>query len=532
MSAAPLTGTITLLFQSEQVVTNGKAAEDTLKRIKTSSDETGRAVEFSAKRAGLAMVGLTTSFVSTFYAAKGLEDMQLQVAKAHRKVEEAEQRLQKVRTDSKSTLQDIADAQRDVNIANEGYKQIMDNVQEAQVMFVASLGTMAITTIPSAVAALKGLSTWHGFAGGGAIAHAFANGTLTESFAVLTTAAAPWLAIALAIVAAFEGIAHVIKLLNPEIDITIEHLSGLDNLWNANARSTKTATSAVQNYGHAVRDDLNPYVTDAKGNIRGLSDEMQKTVQSWEHLNESLKKNELGEVIAALTYIGNLSNVVEGMDQKLFLQADNRSTRRPDQRLGTRIQDPGVHEFASSIPGGFVIINRKAIPVGTVGKNITHANQIAPRRLRSLPSVQLVGKKTNHVRHIALPKGTSRAGKHASAGFTEILYPKLLQKFGDSPFITDVEIQSLMFTSQRTGNLRGIYDPVAAAKNVNDAIQALITTRQAAYYNQFGGLSQLQSQATTLGESVNDIISTLQNPFTKNDIEGMVLYKKLAALAG
>lgn len=547
----PLQGTIELLFKSEQVVTNGKQVDDTLKRIQTTSDKTGQAVEFSAKRATLAMAGLTTSFVSTFYAAKNLEDMQLNVAKAHRKVEEAEQRLVKVRQDSKSTLQDIADAQRDVNIANEGYKQILDKVQESQVMFVASLGTMAITTIPSAVSALKGLSSWHGITTAAAGAHSIANGVLTSSYAALVVAAAPWIAIALAVVAAYEALAHVIKWLNPEIDITIENLSGLNKLWAESEKTQKGVITSQQNYNIEVGKGVE--VTNQYGIAIGpipeqhdkLTESLDKSAKSmgnfvgmWKNLNEEAIKNSriTEQTIQAQKRLDDIFSRQNNSIAELIKKKERFDELDP-------FADGGSLTSRVSGVGGYVIVNGRAVPadVAAMGRGVFHKDApppvgTGPGLLAAMRQAGVPNKQTPSLSKGGRTVASGKSNKHGAPNRAREhqMWNRIFASAAGSQWISQQEVEeiaraAMMPYRNQPGNQNNREAGEAAAKA---SIQATIASRQAAYYNQYGGLEQLTSQSGTLGMSVGDIISTLNNPLTKNDIGGMVLYKQLSALAG
>lgn len=258
--------------QSMQTVdTHVNNTTNNMARLEQQSNKTA----FSLSRNGTAMLAIGTSYAGAYTAISNLDKAMQRVAKAELGLQRArdlekttiisiqrlESQLSKLRSEGKTNTdaftlaqaklelqtQKLTTAQNDLLVKEEELRIQQGALTDTQILF----STMMINTVVSSVAlgrqAFEGLSKAQFLSKIQALTsipvyknNALANMMMGKASifsikglkALMTTqkllnlSMGKWLLIATGVILAYEGIAHVIKMMNPEIDITIEKLGG------------------------------------------------------------------------------------------------------------------------------------------------------------------------------------------------------------------------------------------------------------------------------------------------------------------
>ena len=229
----------------------------------------------SFQRNGMAMLAIGTSYAGAYTAISNLDKAMQRVSKAELGLQRArdlqqtttisiqrlESQLNKLREEGKTNTdtytlalaklelqqQKLGTATNDLAVKEEELRIQQGALTDTQILFA----TMMINTVVSSIAlgrqAVEGLSlaqvknriqtalttkTYYANAiglktmGTASIFSISGLKGLMTTQKLLNISMGKWLLIATGVILAYEGIAHVIKMLNPEVDITIEKLSG------------------------------------------------------------------------------------------------------------------------------------------------------------------------------------------------------------------------------------------------------------------------------------------------------------------
>ena len=255
-------GIIRLEIDAGPVVANGAKVEDTLRRIQNQGEETGKKMEMSTRRAALTTFGFASSLGSLKFQADNLDDSLLKVRKTTLEVSRAQEEVNKLEKEGKTNTLDYAQAKERLAIAEERLSQNTKDASNAQYAFGFSIVGTALQ-IPNAINAIK---------------------NLTASTTILNAVTSKWTLIALGVIGAFEGIAHIIKIINPEIDITIESFAG---------RLTKafgSATAGAEEYTGVMKDVTGAHKT-AKQETDHFSGSILNLTSYWGNQNEKIAEN-------------------------------------------------------------------------------------------------------------------------------------------------------------------------------------------------------------------------------------------------
>jgi len=535
-----LQGTITLQLQSQSVVTNSNSAEQALKRVQGAAKDTGKEVEFSAKKAGLAMTGLVTNIASATFAYKNLGDMQLTVDKANRKLEEANQRLAKVQNDAKASAQDLADAQRDVRIASEGYAQSLDKVQEAQIMFALNMGTMAVTTIPAVITAMKGLNL----------------STLTFSKILDVIQKHPvFLAVTAGILLWEFGISKLIKNYNG-LDLSIQgNISKLTDQMFA----TDQATDSMNNYGSSIANVgtiSETTVTKLEKSTKAIK-ENSDMVSFWSKINEeALKKNDeiahvnqkqidmFAELFKRQELFQANQEILEQRALAIALQQGYRNfaAERNFKSAGIQDVDPRIGTLMSIASQNVTAVFDRLRSLGLINTSERYHGNIGPEVAaipRTLAASLINNGRTGSTGSVS---GSSKArrggfgGAKAGWGVQEVVKPFEKAIAGLSPAQQELALLGVNI-SLPSFNLESMVRGYKSPSN--EFLQTSIRQATAQYEIQLAEFHRKVAEAKErlispyrgLGFSDATVLSMLKDPSGVNDLQGMALFKKLGALA-
>lgn len=208
-----------------------------LQQFENQAKRTGENTKRSFQQGLSSAVSLASGIASLGFQYDNLDRAQLRVRKTSLEVSRAMEQVRKLEQQGKTDTLDYAQAKERLAISNEKLKQAERDAAQGQAAFGLSI-IQTVATIPQAIKGIQGL---------------------TSATKLLDMATSKWTLIAIAAIAAFEGIAHVIKMINPEIDITIESMG--------------TRLLGAFNKASGSAEDLS-------GTIEDLSDNQRKNADS------------------------------------------------------------------------------------------------------------------------------------------------------------------------------------------------------------------------------------------------------------
>lgn len=313
----------------------------------------------SFQRNGMAMLAIGTSYAGAYTAISNLDKAMQRVSKAELGLQRArdleqttlisiqrlESQLNKLRSEGKTNTdtytlalaklelqqQKLGTATNDLKVKEEELRIQQGALTDTQILFA----TMMINTVVSSIAlgrqAVEGLSvaqvknriqtalttkTYYANAiglktmGTASIFSISGLKGLMTTQKLLNISMGKWLLIATGVILAYEGIAHVIKMLNPEVDITIEKLSG--DLFSAMDKAQMKAmgmsdeviatTETMTEFGTTVDQtgesvvQLGNLTSETAGKITGLATGFGETSQAILRFHEELSGKGLEDV--------------------------------------------------------------------------------------------------------------------------------------------------------------------------------------------------------------------------------------------
>ena len=291
---------ITLTLNTKSIDSGSKSAIASFQNIQNEATKTGSTIDNikskisqldgkAIAKFGAGMVGLATNVYTAQEAFKGLNDWNIKLRQSSLRVSQAEEQVNKLRAEGKTNTLDYQQALEKLEIAQLKHEKTQGDANKAQMLFMFNMATMATTTIPMSI---KGM-----------IDFTKSLKSVQNGFKLLDVATSKYVLIALAVIGAFEGIAHAIKYFSGgEIDITIEKLSGdlfgaiNKNIGGANELTTELTESsyAMNEFGTASEYAgsgvyaLGGATSETAKAISGLSSSFGKTSESIMAFQEQL----------------------------------------------------------------------------------------------------------------------------------------------------------------------------------------------------------------------------------------------------
>lgn len=284
-----------------------------LQRFEDQAKKTGESTKRSFMVAASSAISLASGLGSLYFQYDNLEKVQLRIRKASLEVSRAQETVNKLAQEGKQGTLDYQQALERLSIAEERHRILSDDLKESQIALTFSIAQTALT-IPSAI---KGISE------------------LSKSTSVLNMVNSKFILIALAVIAAYEGITQAIKYFNKDLDFTLSGaINRMTNGIDVMKNTTNQGSESFAVYG---------------GTIAGVGVTADATASSLSNLSREidlvngkaseLKKNEdniarfIGE-----TYIGvgNLLAFSEALnDQALkqkIIEFEREFERKTDER--------------------------------------------------------------------------------------------------------------------------------------------------------------------------------------------------------
>lgn len=271
------------------IAVDNQGAIQQLQKFEQSAKKTGDSTTSSFKTSLASAVSLGSGLASLYNQYDNLEKMQLRIRKSSLEVSRAQETVNKLAQEGKQGTLDYEQAQEKLAIAQERLSQLNGDLKQSQLGITLSFAQTALS-LPAAITAIKGLS---------------------GATSVLNAVNSKWLIVATGVILAYEGIAHAIKLFNPQLDITIEKLSG--DLFNSITKSNSAladGTTEFKAYGEEIKT-VGINASDTASSFGDLNTQMDRTISK-------LKKNDLSDSLAevqaqmadSMIFMGSLEQIV------------------------------------------------------------------------------------------------------------------------------------------------------------------------------------------------------------------------------
>lgn len=201
-----------------------------LQKFEQQAQKTGQTTSTSFKQGLASAVSLTAGITSLAFQFDNLDRAQLRVRKTSLEMSRAQEEVNKLAEQGKQGTLDYQQALERLAIATEKNRQAQNDATQSQIAFGLSMAQTALT-IPSAIQGIKGL---------------------TSVTAILNTSMSKWVLIALAAIAAYEGIAQAVKhftgqdyTITSAVGNMINNISGLTD-------TVKDGTDSMVGYSSSV----------------------------------------------------------------------------------------------------------------------------------------------------------------------------------------------------------------------------------------------------------------------------------------
>ena len=284
-----------------------------LNRFEQQVKTTTRNTEVSFRQAAASAVSLASGVGSLYFQYDNLEKVQLRIRKASLEVSRSQELVNKLVSEGKTGTLDYQQALEKLSIAEERHRILSDDLKESQIALGFSIAQTALT-IPSAITAIKGL---------------------TSATSVLNMANSKFILIALAVIAAYEGITQAIKYFNKDLDFTLSGaINRMTNGIDVMKDSTNEGSASFAVYGSTI-SGVGASASATTGSLGTLNREIDLTNGKI----ENLKKNEdslavfIGETYSA---IGNMIAFADALnDQALkqkMIQFEREFERKTEER--------------------------------------------------------------------------------------------------------------------------------------------------------------------------------------------------------
>lgn len=315
-----------------------------LQKFEQSAKKAGDSTAASFKTGLASAVSLGSGLASLYNQYDNIEKVQLRIRKSSLEVSRAQEAVNKLAQDGKQDTLDYQQAQEKLAIAQERLSQLNGDLKQSQLGVTLSFAQTALT-LPAAINGIKGL---------------------TSASQVLSVVTSKWTIIALAAIAAYEGIAQAIKITTgADYTLTTATSKLMDSMMGSN-KIVSEGTTEFKAYGEEIKTVGNT-ASDTASSFGDLNKRMDHTISM-------LKKNEisarLGDVQAqmadSMIFMGSLEQIynnfkaagVEG-----FVREIAKDTRTIDN----------INKVKSAVISLYSIISGRAIPKDALGPNITES---------------------------------------------------------------------------------------------------------------------------------------------------------------
>lgn len=336
-----ISATTQIILESRQFLQGATQAEHSLDQVDRKGEEAGNKVDAGMRKGAAALgkfaataAGIASGVASLYFQFDDLSKKQLRIETTALSVAKAQESLTKAQASGKTSAEELQIKTEQLRIAQERHKQALGDAQQAQIQFGLSMMTMGTTTIPLGIKNLKEL--------GKELKEANIKHTL------LNTTMGKWLIIGTAGILAYEGIAHAVKLLNPEIDITIEKLggdlmqkmAGTNNQLNMAEASFGDAADSVSKFSAA----LDPMATGAISNFttaleQGVKEPIDKFAEDLQKIKDGT--TDLVPVFATAqgTLIGTKNGIIGYLEATREITKANKEFEKSSIEVTRAIQN-------------------------------------------------------------------------------------------------------------------------------------------------------------------------------------------------
>ena len=244
-----------------------------LQQFDNKVQDSGRKAQTSFRQAAASAVSLASGIGSLYFQYDNLEKVQLRIRRSALEVSRAQEEVNKITKEGRTGTLDYQQALERLEIAQERNKILTNDLTQSQMALGFSFAQTALS-IPAAINGIKGL---------------------TSASSILSAVTSKWTLIALAAIAAYEGIAQAIKITTGHDYTLTTAVGNLTTKITGGNQALIEGTANYKAYGESISDvttssdDLDKSLTRTKRTIKETND----LVAMWSKINsDALKKND------------------------------------------------------------------------------------------------------------------------------------------------------------------------------------------------------------------------------------------------
>lgn len=244
-----------------------------LQQFDNKVQDSGRKAQTSFRQAAASAVSLASGIGSLYFQYDNLEKVQLRIRRSALEVSRAQEEVNKIAKEGRTGTLDYQQALERLEIAQERNKILTNDLTQSQMALGFSFAQTALS-IPAAINGIKGL---------------------TSASSILSAVTSKWTLIALAAIAAYEGIAQAIKITTGHDYTLTTAVGNLTTKITGGNQALIEGTANYKAYGESISDvttssdDLDKSLTRTKRTIKETND----LVAMWSKINsDALKKND------------------------------------------------------------------------------------------------------------------------------------------------------------------------------------------------------------------------------------------------
>lgn len=326
------------------ITVDNQGAIQQLQKFEQSAKKTGDTTAASFKTGLASAVSLGSGLAGLYNQYDNLEKIQLRIRKSSLEVSRAQEEVNKLAKEGKTGTLDYQQALERLAISQERLDMLNGDLKQSQLGVSLSFAQTALS-LPAAINGLKGL---------------------TSASQVLSVVTSKWTIIALAAIAAYEGIAQAIKI-TTGADYTLTTATGklMDSMMGSN-KIVSEGTTEFKAYGEEIKM-VGINASDTASSFGDLNKQMDHTISM-------LKKNEISarlsdvqaQMADSMFFMGSLKYTVESLKEagvEGFIQEHIKDTRTINN----------INKVKSAVISLYSIISGRAIPKDALGPNITES---------------------------------------------------------------------------------------------------------------------------------------------------------------
>jgi len=303
-----------------QIIVDADQATASLKKFEGQAATSGSNAKksFGVAAAGVASFG--SAIAATAFSLDNLQKSQLRSEQAAQKVAKAQERIRDIQRSSTASAEDLQIAQEDLRLATQRYDLAVGDATQANVMFGFQLTFLATSTIPAGIKSIVDLG---------------------KAFTGLDLVTKKYVLIALAVIAAWEAMAQIIKIFNPELGKTLSIIDNVNGMLGRLGRSTSITTDNFDSMNKSTNELVNTFegnFTPALGNAATQLDRINSRT---------------GKVSGGIDNIKKKRQVLDDTEESLItIQEEIENATEAAERFASKLSSLRSQGIDINIPEG------------------------------------------------------------------------------------------------------------------------------------------------------------------------------------